>query len=211
MGECASDTYRFRRLIKNDVLVSEINTKKRGDYFFLLFLTSTLLWPVRFLAGWTESLLVGVASSVISGFLLLRMFCLYHDFMHGDILRKNKWADVLFTVFSVLLLTPKNVWRETHNYHHTNNMRRGATHIGSFKLVIVEDWAAMSPADRKAYKATRHPLTVLLGTITMFIVGMIIMPVLRNITFLPPHCIPNLTGTMQVPLWIQRCLLKCHH
>lgn len=138
---------------------------------FLLFI---------FLAGWTESLLVGVASSVISGFLLLRMFCLYHDFMHGAILRKKKWADVLFTVFSVLLLTPKNVWRETHNYHHTNNMRRGATHIGSFKLVTIEDWAAMSPADRKAYKATRHPLTVLLGTITMFIVGMIIMPVLRN-------------------------------
>lgn len=133
------------------------------------------------IAALADSTLISAPCSFIAGLVLMRIFCLYHDYMHGAILRNKKWASPLFSFFSILLLTPKNVWKETHNYHHTNNMRRGATHIGSYKIVTIEDWASMTPSDRRAYKATRHPATVFLGTLTVFFLGMMIAPSFRNI------------------------------
>ena len=121
-----------------------------------------------------------IVLSITAGLLLLRCFVIYHDYLHGSILRKAKWASPFFRVFSVAYLTPKAVWRETHNYHHAHCSKILTSHIGSYKVVTVESWKRMGAGKRAYYRFLRHPLNMLLGTVTVFLLGMMIAPMFRN-------------------------------
>ncbi len=61
----------------------------------------------------------GVAS-VFSGLMFVRAFILYHDFVHGALLRDSAVARVLFFIYGLLALTPMKYWRFSHNFHHAN-------------------------------------------------------------------------------------------
>ena len=123
---------------------------------------------------------VRVASSIIEGLLLVRLFILFHDFYHGAILRGSKAARVLFSTYGLLVLTPPKVWRQTHNYHHAHNGKIVGSHVGSYPVVTTAMWARMSRLERLAYLAARHPLTILLGPLTVFTWGMCVSPFLRD-------------------------------
>lgn len=76
-----------------------------------LFLTAAALlpwWPLR------------LVFSVLGGLVLVRAFILFHDFMHGAILRDSRLARVLMYGVGTLVLTPPRSWRESHNHHHAN-------------------------------------------------------------------------------------------
>lgn len=119
--------------------------------------------------------------SVLAGLFLLRCFVIYHDYIHGSILRKAKWASPFFSFFSIAYLTPKAVWRETHNYHHAHCSKILTSHIGSYKIVTVEGWQKMNAGERFFYTFLRHPFNMLAGVFTVFFLGMIITPLFRNI------------------------------
>ena len=124
-------------------------------------------WPVR------------VAASIVEGLTLVRAFILFHDFLHGAILRGSRPARALFTVVGLAVMTPPRVWRETHNYHHAHNGKIVGSHVGSYPVVTVAMWSRMTPAQRFAYRAARHPLTILCGYFTVFAWGMCVAPALR--------------------------------
>lgn len=121
-----------------------------------------------------------VASSVVEGLLLVRLFILFHDFYHGAILRGSLPARVLFWTYGLLVLTPPRVWRDTHNYHHAHNGKIVGSQVGSYPIVTTAMWAKMSRLQRLAYAATRHPVTIALGTFTVFAWGMCISPFIRD-------------------------------
>jgi omega-6 fatty acid desaturase (delta-12 desaturase) len=121
-----------------------------------------------------------VASSVIEGLLLVRLFILFHDYYHGAILRRSRVARIVFWAYGQLVLTPPHVWRQTHNYHHANNGKIVGSHVGSYPVVTSGMWAKMSRGDRLRYLAARHPLTVVAGAFTVFGWGMCISPFLRD-------------------------------
>jgi omega-6 fatty acid desaturase (delta-12 desaturase) len=124
-------------------------------------------WPLR------------VAASIVEGLTLVRAFILFHDFLHGAILRGSLPARALFTAYGMLVLTPPRVWRDTHNYHHAHNGKIVGSHVGSYPIATVAMYARMTRAQRFAYRAARHPLTIALGYFTVFGWGMCVGPFLR--------------------------------
>jgi omega-6 fatty acid desaturase (delta-12 desaturase) len=129
---------------------------------------SPLPWPLCALA------------SALAGLTIVRMFILYHDHMHGALLRRPRVARAIFYAFGVLALTPPRVWRETHNYHHANNAKIVGSNVGSYAMVTVAMWSRMSRFERLAYRAVRSPLTILFGYVTIFLLGMCVAPFVRS-------------------------------
>jgi omega-6 fatty acid desaturase (delta-12 desaturase) len=127
-----------------------------------------LPWPIRLVA------------SVMAGLVVVRGFIIYHDFMHGALLRGSKVAKAIMSVYGVLVLTPPRVWRQTHNYHHANNAKIVGSHVGSYPVMTVVMWEKASPSARRWYKVARHPLTVFLGYGGIFLFGMCISGFLRR-------------------------------
>jgi len=56
-------------------------------------------WPLR------------VAVSIGEGLFVVRAFVLFHDFLHGALLRGSPVASALFRAFGVVVMTPPRVWR----------------------------------------------------------------------------------------------------
>jgi acyl-lipid omega-6 desaturase (Delta-12 desaturase) len=125
--------------------------------------------------GWVARVL----ASTVAGLLIVRTFILYHDFLHGALLRNSSLARGVFWVYGMLIMTPPKVWRETHNYHHANTAKIVGSHVGSYMMVTTAMWAKMKPNERLMYKTIRHPITILLGYFTLFMFGMGISPFLR--------------------------------
>ncbi|MEM9024262.1 MAG: fatty acid desaturase, partial [Bacteroidota bacterium] len=118
--------------------------------------------------------------SVITGFTLVRMFIIYHDYLHKTILRRSPLANIIFSIFGLYILAPKSIWRRSHDYHHKHNSKLYTTSIGSFPIVTKKKFLAMSPGQRKMYLFIRHPLTIGFGYIFAFLFGMCIQPLLRS-------------------------------
>lgn len=129
---------------------------------------SNLPWPVR------------VASSVLEGLLILRLFVIYHDQQHHAILPKSRVAELFMAVFGMYSLSASSIWRSSHNHHHNHNSKLKGSHIGSFPIMTKAQFLSSSSAKRFNYLFVRHPLTILLGYLFMFIYGMCINPFLNN-------------------------------
>lgn len=119
------------------------------------------------------------ASSTLAALLTVRTFILYHDYLHGALLRNSVVARVVMWVYGVILMTPPPVWRETHNYHHQNTAKIVGSHVGSYMMVTTGMWEKMTPRERFQYKVIRHPLTIAMAYFTLFMYGMGISPFLR--------------------------------
>jgi omega-6 fatty acid desaturase (delta-12 desaturase) len=125
---------------------------------------------------WALRVLLGV----FAGLVIVRGFILYHDHMHGALLKDSRPAQALMALYGTLVLTPPRVWRQTHNYHHAHTGQIVGSHIGSFVLVTTDMWRRLGPMERMKYRAVRHPLTVALGYFTIFAWGMCVSSFLRD-------------------------------
>ncbi len=127
-----------------------------------------LAWPLRALLA------------VFAGLVTVREFILYHDYMHGALLRGSKLARVILYPFGVFVMTPPRVWRETHNYHHTHTAQLVGSNIGSYATMTLAQWREATEAQRRHYRIVRHPMTVLLAYFTAFMLDMCLMSFLRS-------------------------------
>ncbi|HUM47061.1 MAG TPA: fatty acid desaturase, partial [Chitinophagales bacterium] len=118
--------------------------------------------------------------SILAGFVLVRLFVIYHDHQHHSILTKSKIADWLFTGFGILILVPTSIWKRTHDYHHSHNSRLYTASIGSFPIFTLEKYKKCTRAQQIGYLAIRHPLTILMGYISVFLYGMTIQSFLSS-------------------------------
>ena len=64
------------------------------------------------------------------------------------------------------------MWRESHDYHHKHTAKMVGASIGSYPIVTVDMWKLMTPSQRRDYRLVRHPLNMVLGYFTVFILGM---------------------------------------
>ena len=127
-----------------------------------------LFWPLR------------LAAAVFNGLVLVRGFILYHDHLHGALLRGSSAAKVLLYPLGVYVMAAPNVWRETHNYHHAHAAKLVGSNIGSYAMMSTDQWARSSRAERLRYAVIRHPLNVLLGYFTIFMLEMCLLSFLRS-------------------------------
>jgi omega-6 fatty acid desaturase (delta-12 desaturase) len=134
----------------------------------LIALTQPFFWPLRLLL------------SLVTGLLVVREFILYHDHLHGALLRGSWPARMVLYPFGIYCMTPPRVWRETHNYHHAHTAKLVGSNIGSYATMTTQQWAEATPTQRRHYKLVRHPLTVLCGYFTIFMMDMCLMSFLRS-------------------------------
>ena len=121
-----------------------------------------------------------LVASIGAGLTAVRGFILYHDYLHNALLRKSRFANVIFWVYGLVLLTPPRVWRQTHNYHHAHNSKIVGSHVGSFPILTVPMYLAATKTQRLLYRLIRHPINICLGYLTIFAFGMCISPMLRD-------------------------------
>ncbi|MFQ3575108.1 MAG: fatty acid desaturase, partial [Cytophagales bacterium] len=110
----------------------------------------------------------------------VRMFIIYHDYMHGSILKKSIIAKWLMNIFGMLILTPASIWKLSHDYHHKHNSKLYGASIGSYPIMTKKRFLASSRKERISYLVARHPLTILFGYFSMFMFGMVLNPFWNN-------------------------------
>lgn len=114
--------------------------------------------------------------SLLAGLFVVRMFVIYHDYQHDAILRRSVLARGFMAFYGMLTLSPPSAWRRSHNYHHKNNAKFFATNVGSYPLMTVAEYRKAGWGKRVSYAASRHPLTILFGCLTVFLYGMCLRP-----------------------------------
>lgn len=123
---------------------------------------------------------VRILCSGLAGLLLVRLFVIYHDHQHHAILPKSRSAAILMRILGIFLICPNAIWRSSHDYHHTHNCKLRSAHIGSFPIMTREQYRQTPTGGRLLYLSMRHPLTILFGYISVFILGMLILPFFRS-------------------------------
>ncbi|MCW3116153.1 MAG: fatty acid desaturase [Chitinophagaceae bacterium] len=112
--------------------------------------------------------------SLLAGLLLVRMFVIYHDHQHHTILAKSPAANFIMTAFGLYMLAPTSIWKRSHDHHHNHNSKLFSASIGSFPIATRQKYLNMTPKEKFSYLAVRHPLTIGMSYISMFVFGMCI-------------------------------------
>jgi len=126
---------------------------------FVAVAAAAPVWPLRLLG------------SVFAGLTIVRLFIFFHDYAHGAILQ-SRAGKLVMPFVGYWTLSAPSVWRQTHDYHHKNTAKIVGASIGSYPIVTVDMWRLMTPAQRRDYRMVRHPLNMMFGYVTVFILGM---------------------------------------
>lgn len=155
------------------ILATRSFAKENRAKSWLLTL-STLLLMLAALAGtiWNVHWSAKIACSILSGLLIVRMFVIYHDHQHNAILTRSALADVIMTVFGLYIMAPTSIWKRSHDYHHNHNSKLFSASIGSYPIMTRQKFRAASAKEKRMYLMARHPITILLGYFSMFVIGM---------------------------------------
>ena len=134
--------------------------------------TLVLLVGLLFAAALAPLLIERIAASILAGFVFIRFFVIYHDYQHKAILQKSIFAKFVMYIYGLYSLAPGSIWKRSHDYHHKHNSKLFSASIGSYPIMTKQKFMNSSPKERKEYLATRHPLTILFGFFSMFLIGM---------------------------------------
>lgn len=133
-------------------------------------LGSTLLAIATLFSVTVSSLpyIVRIPCSFVLGFALVRLFVIYHDFQHEAILKNSKFAQFVMWVYGLLSLNPPSVWNRSHDHHHTHNSKTFGPNTGSYPIITTDAYQDLLGSEKLRYGVSRHPLTMLLGYVTVF-------------------------------------------
>lgn len=118
-----------------------------------------LLWAATWMLvknGYWAGLLLVIPAA---GF-LLRLFMIQHDCGHGSFFGLRGLDDWTGRAIGILTLTPYDYWRLAHARHHASAGNLDSRGEGDITTFTVEEYAAMSPGRRLAYRLYRHPLVM---------------------------------------------------
>ena len=146
--------------------------ESRAKSWWCMLSTLCLLAVVLSVAALAPWWPVQLAFSLLGSLVMVRGFVVFHDYMHGAILRDSWAAKLILYVYGILLLTPARTWRETHNYHHAHVGQIGGPTIGSFPVLTTEQWSKTGFWARQWYRFNRHPMTILFAYVTVFLFTM---------------------------------------
>lgn len=127
-----------------------------------------------------EPIWLKIVLGILTGFVAVRMFVIYHDYMHKTLLQKSQVARWLFTFFGLYILAAPSIWKRSHDYHHKHNSKLYSSSIGSFPTVTKEKYLSFTNAERRRYMFIRHPLTIAFGYLFAFIWGMTVLSLVRS-------------------------------
>lgn len=143
-----------------------------------LYFTSTLaLWLTTILLTfYFIDSFYGIITSIFLGLLNIRMFVIYHDYMHGAILKGNFLCNYYFSIFGIYMLSPKGIWKRSHNYHHAKNTLLNHASYGSYRILTYEEFNKLNASMKRRYLFERKLSTSILGHFFMFLINFTIIP-----------------------------------
>jgi omega-6 fatty acid desaturase (delta-12 desaturase) len=178
--ECAehsADTRIGRELLEaTRPFANEIRRRSNWYVVSTFVLTIAALAGTGFASWW----LLRTILAILGALLLVRCFITYHDFMHGSLLRGSRTASIWFHIYAAFMLTPTRSWTKSHNYHHGHVGQISASGVGTFPIVTTTMWRNATAGERARYRASRHPLIVLFGYVTIFAGSFCLVPLLRD-------------------------------
>ena len=153
----------------------------RGKSWWCLWSTLALLIILIFIASSPYTHLVAsVSASILAGFVLVRLFVIYHDFFHGAILRNSQLAHLLLYWFGLVVLSPASKWKATHDHHHNHNSNDFGAEIGGFPLMTTDEYWGSSIWRRLGYRIIRSPFSILFGYVTSFLIHKTLTKFVQN-------------------------------
>ena len=148
--------------------------ENRAKSWFYTISTLVLLIAALFGTVYNFHWSLKIASSILAGLVIVRLFVIYHDHQHKAILDKSPLATFIFTLFGFYVLAPTGIWSASHDYHHKNNCKLFSASIGSYPIYTKHKFDNLSAGEKRHYLFIRHPLTILFGYIFTFMYGMCI-------------------------------------
>ncbi len=152
----------------------------RARSWWYLFSTLTLFIACTALAALPVHWSLRVIGGVLAGLVYVRLFIIYHDYQHGTILRGSRLAGFIMTAYGLFTLNPPSIWKRSHDHHHKHNAKLHGVGVGSYPLMTTDEYAAATPGQRWMYAISRHPLTMALGYVTVFLYGMSLRSFIAN-------------------------------
>lgn len=111
-----------------------------------------LIWAALDAGYWA-----GLVLALPAAGLLVRLFLIQHDCGHGAFFRRRATNDWVGRVLGVLTVTPYDYWRRSHALHHAGSGNLDSRGIGDIDTLTVDEFRALTPARRLAYRIYRHP------------------------------------------------------
>jgi omega-6 fatty acid desaturase (delta-12 desaturase) len=157
-----------------DLIIATKPFGKENRFLSWFHTLSTLLLLIGALiaAAIAPLLIMRTTASILAGFVFVRMFVIYHDYQHKAILQKSFIARCTMYIFGLYSLAPASIWKRSHDYHHKHNSKLFSANIGSFPIMTKQKFLNSSLKERRDYLRSRHPITIILGFFSMFLIGM---------------------------------------
>jgi omega-6 fatty acid desaturase (delta-12 desaturase) len=157
-----------------DLIIATKPFGKEKRFLSWYYTLSTFLFLIGLLysAAVAPWMIVRILSSILAGFVFIRLFVIYHDYQHKSILQKSIFAKVIMYVYGLYSLAPASIWKRSHDYHHKHNSKLFSASIGSYPIMTKQKFLNSSKRERTEYLITRHPITIMLGFFSMFLIGM---------------------------------------
>jgi acyl-lipid omega-6 desaturase (Delta-12 desaturase) len=116
-----------------------------------------LLWGLIYL-GLEVSRWLALPLIILGAGLLVRLFVIFHDCVHGSFFRSRRANDCLGFVIGVLTFTPYYHWRRQHIGHHASSGDLDRRGMGDVWTLTVQEYLESSRWRRLSYRVARNPL-----------------------------------------------------
>jgi omega-6 fatty acid desaturase (delta-12 desaturase) len=122
-----------------------------------------LMWAALSVGYWLCLLL-----ALLAACFLMRLFMIQHDCGHGAYFKRRSTNDWVGRTIGVVTLTPYGFWRRAHAAHHANAGNLDHRGMGDIITLTRDEYRAMSPSGRLAYRLYRNPF-VMFGLIPTYL------------------------------------------
>jgi omega-6 fatty acid desaturase (delta-12 desaturase) len=125
----------------------------------------TTLVPIAALFA-VSGLLVGrawwatIPIGVLNGLLLVRMFGLFHDCVHGSFLPTRRANAMVGHALGLVVATPFHEWGRRHHLHHATSSDLDRRGWWDFPTFTVREYLSAPWPVRVGYRAARHPMVL---------------------------------------------------
>jgi omega-6 fatty acid desaturase (delta-12 desaturase) len=115
-----------------------------------------LFWAIAYVSL-INGVWIGLLAILPAGAFLLRLFMIQHDCGHGSFFARRRLDDWTGRLIGILTLTPYDYWRQAHAAHHATAGNLDERGVGDITTLTVDEYHALSPRGRLAYRLYRHP------------------------------------------------------
>jgi len=129
-------------------------------------LWALMIWTMH--KGYSYWITLGL--SLVASLLLVRVFILFHDCVHGSLFPQKRANTIFGYVLGLLVFTPFEDWRYSHLRHHATYADLDTRGFGDIWTMTKTEYEAAPKSTQISYRLFRHPLVLLgLGPVFTFL------------------------------------------